>query len=361
MDPSLQLLMLAIGSACYAYVVRWRWLPHVRSVMHHVSGLARVLVFRLSVLAPAGGALRGSAPMAAPDALIVGGKVAAGAWLNILNDQPDRYPHTLIIGPTGAGKTTFTMALLSARPGRVAVLTPKPDPRDWPGVPIFTIDDDGRFSALALAFEALGADLRQRLVAAKRGAPVGEPLTIVCDDWPVLASECGRSATDLFKLVGRLGRSLRVRMVVLSQSERVKSLGLDGEGDAVTNFARVDLARGHHATLAVDGLALPLDTRLVPQLARRPADLARWWASSPAAERPTIDDGCNEGETALQRVETPFDNVAITAAEVAKIAQLLASSSPSEAAKKLPGYNGRNYQEYRAKVDQVRALLDAGA
>lgn len=278
MDPSLQLLMLAIGLACYAYATRRRWWPHLATLQgaqlaDGVRTYAARAVARLRAPAAAEGG-----------ALVAQGKVAAAAWLNVLNDQPDRYPHLIIVGPTGAGKTTFTMALLSARPGRVAVLTPKPDPADWPGVPIVTIDDDGHFADLTQAFEALGAELRRRLVATKQQQPVGAPLTIVCDDWPVLAAECGRPATDLFKLVGRLGRSLRVRLVVLSQSERVKSLGLDGEGDAVANFARVDLGRGHTATLAVDGLALPLDTSWVPSMARRRTDPARWWHSG-SAER----------------------------------------------------------------------------
>jgi hypothetical protein len=213
--------------------------------------------------------------------------LAYSAWSQMLNDKPDRRPHTLIVGPTGSGKTTFTRAMLATRTGRVVVLTPKPDPFDWPGVPIITIDDDGTFGMLSQAFTAIHEELRARLVAAKYGRPLADTLTIVCDDWPVLAREC-TAASDVFKLVGRLGRSLRVRIVVLSQSARVKSLGLDGEGDTVANFARVMLGVDHTATLEQGGRTLPLDTRLVPTLANQSIAPQRWWEPVPVVSAGVI-------------------------------------------------------------------------
>jgi len=225
---------------------------------------------------------------AAPAGALPIGSVAAA-----LNIYVDPQPHALIIGPTGSGKTTFTRALLARRSGRVAVLTPKPDPSDWPGVPIVTIDDDGRFSELTRAFVQLDREVRQRLVATKRGQLPGDMLTIVCDDWPVLASECGRPASDLFKMVGRLGRSLGVRLVVLSQSERVKSLGLEGEGDAKDNFVKIVLKPDHSATIDristdhASGVDKVIDTREAPALAADPQDPAKWWRLS--TELPMLD------------------------------------------------------------------------
>jgi energy-coupling factor transporter ATP-binding protein EcfA2 len=198
------------------------------------------------------------------------------SWSFLLNEQPDQAPHVLLVGPSGAGKTTFTRALIAMRTGRVVVLTPKPDD-DWGGAPVITIDDDGSFTTVAHAIEALGHEVRRRLVAGKRRIPVGEPLTIICDDFPVLVSEVGKPAAALFKLVGRLGRSLRVRLIVLSQSDRVKSLGLSGEGDAAENYIHVDLARGHRAMLHYEQHVLPLDTREVLQIAMRPVPPDRWW------------------------------------------------------------------------------------
>ncbi len=289
-------------------------------------------------------------------------------WAFLLNEQPDRAPHVLLVGPSGAGKTTFTRALLALRVGRVIVLTPKPDD-DWGAAPVVTIDDDGSFAALALAFEALGAEVRRRLVAGKHRQPVGEPLTIVCDDFPVLVSEVGKPAATLFKLVGRLGRSLQVRLVVLSQSDRVKSLGLSGEGDAAENYIRVDLARGHRATLQYEGYAMPLDTQDVPALASRPGDPQRGWVLDLSSV--SVDSGGNEaaetaevsgnvGNDAVTAVESDVSHslpVPVTTAEAAHIAFLLATLPPSEVVKRLDGYSPRRYGEFKSKVEAVRQLL----
>lgn len=39
-------------------------------------------------------------------------------WSFPLNEQPDHAPHALLVGPSGAGKTMFTRALLACRTGQ---------------------------------------------------------------------------------------------------------------------------------------------------------------------------------------------------------------------------------------------------
>ena len=216
------------------------------------------------------------------------GRAVPAAWRILLNDAPDIAAHLLIIGPTGSGKTTFTRAVLAGRAGWVLIITPKPDD-DW-GAPVVTIDDDGTLGTAEAAFASVATELRRRLAASKRQQLTDQPLTIVCDDYPVLASECP-SAAGVFKLVGRLGRSLRVRLIVLSQSERVKSLGLDGEGDAVANFMTVRLTRQHEATVDTGVNTLRLDTSEVRDTARRASIAGRLWQPLGVDGFPTRADG----------------------------------------------------------------------
>jgi len=202
-------------------------------------------------------------------------RLARQQWLDILNNQPDQVPHVFIIGPTGSGKTTFATAMLAERSGRIVVLTAKTDD-SWGGLPFVSIDDTGTYTAMQAMFDQLDTDVRARLVASKNKQPVGKPLTIVLDDYAVIAKECKPVAAQVFKLVARLGRSMRVRLVVLSTTGRVKSLDLEGEGDTLTNFISVELNRQREASLVWDTQRYQLDTAHVPSGARQSLAAKQW-------------------------------------------------------------------------------------
>lgn len=202
--------------------------------------------------------------------------LATSQWLALLNERPDDIPHLVLVGGTGTGKTTLATALLATRPGQVLVITPKPDDH-WGGLPFVTIDDDGSFTTAALTFSGLLAEVRRRLVASKRKESPGPWLTVALDDYPALRSECP-DANEAFLLIAQLGRSLRVRLIVLSYSGLVKELGLEGRGESRNHFVWVRLDRQRRAVLEWDGQALTLDTREVPRLAERPIPHSRGWA-----------------------------------------------------------------------------------
>lgn len=218
---------------------------------------------------------------AAPPASGALPRLTTQQWMSDLNELPDTFPHLFVVGPTGSGKTTFTTALLSTRKGALVVITPKPDDQ-WGGLASVTIDDDASFRSVQQMFSSLNGELKQRLVAVKRGQPCGAPLTIVLDDAPALLSEGGKEAASLLKLVARLGRSFRVRLVLLSQSDRVKALGLEGEGDALDNFTRVQLAAGHAgATWQARGTTYQLDLLHVARLAKNDLSGRSWGGLEP--------------------------------------------------------------------------------
>ena len=210
--------------------------------------------------------------------------LAARAWLDYVNSQPDSVPHLAVIGPSGAGKSTFTTAVLADRPGQIVVITAK-EGDHWGNLPYIGIDDDATYTTANTTFAALDKEVKGRLVAVKQKRLTAEWLTIVLDDYSTLRIVC-EAADEPFKLVARIGRSLRVRLVVLSDSASVKAWGIEGEGETRASFAFVRLKRGHTGTLDIEEQPIPIDTTLTPRVAAAAQLAARAWrpARDPQAE-----------------------------------------------------------------------------
>lgn len=170
----------------------------------------------------------------------VAGRIRTAEWLDLANERPDLAPHVVVAGGTGAGKTTFMEALLSQRRGNLCILTPKNEQDDpWWGLPAIRIDKE------SLSFEPIERALAGVLTELKhRNANGYDPdawLTVVIDDYPWIAKNCP-TAPQVFEHVGNMGRSVRLRLVIGSQSTQVKALDMEGLGDMRSNFFFVELA-----------------------------------------------------------------------------------------------------------------------
>ncbi|GEM_PF-5821603 len=210
-------------------------------------------------------------------------QMSASRWLHLLNERPDDVPHVLILGPTGSGKTTFAAALLGRRPDLVLVLTPKVKPADWRGSPVVSLDDTGSYAPIARAIAAIEAERRRRLVLLRQGTALDD-LTIVLDEAPDLADEVPGTG-DLIRKLGQMGRDLRMRMLVLSTSQNVKDLGLEGRGRARENYAWVRLRPALNsqrtATLTWGERESDLDLALVRAMAQHANLSDRGWTPPP--------------------------------------------------------------------------------
>jgi hypothetical protein len=214
-----------------------------------------------------------------------------------VNDRPDEVPHLAIIGPSGSGKTTMATAILASRPGQILVLTAK-EGDTWGGLPYVGIDDDATYTTARDTFAALGQEVKGRLLLAKAKREPGEWLTVVLDDFSTLQAECPLAAT-IVKLIARLGRSLHVRLMLLSDSAQVRAIGLEGEGETRAHFAFVRLDRGHAATLDLDGELRPVDVRgldvVAPDLSRRA------WSTRPTPSAAAATETARAQRIALYR------------------------------------------------------------
>lgn len=169
-------------------------------------------------------------------------------WLDRVNNHPDKVPHIAATGATGSGKTTLVTAILATRNDKVLVCTPKPDD-DWGGIPIVTIDDDLSFTSIQLVARAIDKEIKQRWLNVKNAKRQGQQytpewLTIVIDDFPFLRKQI-EGLSDTVLNIARMGRSMRVRLILLAQEATVKAWGFEGEGEARENFVFMDLPEAH--------------------------------------------------------------------------------------------------------------------
>jgi hypothetical protein len=285
-------------------------------------------------------------------------------WLKIVNQQPDDAPHTLIIGSSGSGKTTLAQVIVSTRSGKVAILDPKWTPGKWGNLPSIPIDDDGTYTQIEAALKSLLSELNSRLVLMKQGQTSFDELTVVVEELPTVVDECP-SGASLFKQIGRLGRELRIRLVGLSQSERVKSLGIAGEGDAKDNYLLIRLGkaaiaveassrtlsrpavlewRGEHHLMHLDGITY---------LARYPLPQSRSWSFQSV----TVKQGL---KLISKQGEEPSDPLSLTlsAEEVGRVALLIIRGvERKEAIRAMPRYSRKQHKEYALFYDQLKDVL----
>ncbi|NJL06347.1 MAG: AAA family ATPase [Chloroflexaceae bacterium] len=205
-------------------------------------------------------------------------KLAQRDWLDRVNNQPDLAPHLLIVGKSGSGKSTLARAILSSRRGLLAIVTPKFEEAEAWAVPLVTIDPDASFSTINATLKALYSTLLQRTQA-------DTPITIVLDDYTILANDrqCKDACAQLVQAVARLGRSKRVRLLLLTHETTAAATATNGQHALLENFTRIDCERyTHRATLVWDDVRYELDTRNVPALAQRGlAHLATWQPPAP--------------------------------------------------------------------------------
>jgi hypothetical protein len=165
--------------------------------------------------------------------------------------------HLLIAGPTGAGKSTAMRALLAHR-GQAVVLDPHAGPNDWAGKHV--LGSGRNFAEIQTYMEWMLGELDRRAEQRARGVQSFEPLTVATDEMPSIADELGREVYTIWQKWVREGRKFGLYFIVSTQSTRVKTLGIEGEGDVLKNFAAV-LYLGQEAVDQypdlVDGMSRP--------------------------------------------------------------------------------------------------------
>ncbi len=165
--------------------------------------------------------------------------------------------HALVVGPTDAGKSTALRAIIQARLAegqQVYVLDPHHRPGNWPGATVIgggrSFEEIGRF--MGWMIDQLNVRAREMMQGQEQFAPV----TVATDEMPAIVDELDRGARVVWQKWVREGRKFGLFLVVSTQSTRVETLGIKGEGDILQNFGAI-LYLGESAVAAYPHLAQP--------------------------------------------------------------------------------------------------------
>ncbi|MBE2219891.1 MAG: hypothetical protein IAF02_00025 [Anaerolineae bacterium] len=141
--------------------------------------------------------------------------------------------HVLIAGETGSGKSTAMLAILQHR-RQVVILDPHDTPGNWGSTQVIGGGRD--FESIGLYLQQMRQLLSKRYRQRAQGATQFEPLTVATDEMPAIVAALGQRVDEVWREWLREGRKVGLFFVVSTQSTRVRTLGIRGEGDLLENF-----------------------------------------------------------------------------------------------------------------------------
>lgn len=197
--------------------------------------------------------------------------------------------HLMIVGPTNAGKSTAAMAVLYGRyraGEKIIILDPHADPETWSGLAVVGAGRD--YTAIDEAMLTILDEMSDRYQR-KANRDINYPaITVFVDEWPSIQLHCKKSAARFMPEMAQEARKVNMRLVILSQSDQVESLGIQGRGDVRENFTMLLL--GTKAITAIKDAAKlerPAAIRRGGQLDAIPAITTAFVAYASAAIDPT--------------------------------------------------------------------------
>jgi hypothetical protein len=146
----------------------------------------------------------------------------------------------LIIGPSKAGKTTLLHWLIEERRQTSDVITidPHGEPPKWGDVA--AIGAGREYDRIEQTLNSLLFEMDRRYSRRAVGDLDFNPLTIIIDEWKSIVKNLAVAGGMLGTLLTE-ARKAQMFLIVGSHSDRVKALGIEGEGDLRAGFTVVRL------------------------------------------------------------------------------------------------------------------------
>lgn len=189
--------------------------------------------------------------------------------------------HVLVAGETGSGKSTALKYVLKDR-NNVTILDPHDNNTTWA---FGNVIGGGRdFDGIMRYVNWMKDELTRRYQARinhNMDVEDFEPLTVATDEMPAIVGELGKEFGIVWRQWLREGRKVQLYVAVATQSTRVETLGIKGEGDLLDNFTHIivlgKIAQQHYPELTIEQerpavlknvegtfpITIPLDTHTV--------------------------------------------------------------------------------------------------
>lgn len=151
--------------------------------------------------------------------------------------DPDRYPHCIIAGATGSGKTYSTERIIKHLGSPARVITTKRKSDQWVGIDV--VGHPRNFPAIAEALEDCIDEMQSRLTEIDKP---WEQKWCVVDELPAIVANLPKTQNYLTTFI-REARETRLRFMFLVQGQQVKTIGLEGESDLRDNLLEIRLGR----------------------------------------------------------------------------------------------------------------------
>lgn len=327
----------------------------------------------------------------------------------------------LIVGSRGSGKSTLLNAALAARSEPVMVYDPHAAPGEWPMATVVHNSEDSISKGIVSAFkryETRRTERREgiRLSGWPRFTLAADEWRAIIEDVN-LPKELEKTPVEVSSKLMREGRKLDICMVIGAHGTTNAQLGCDGDNEGfLDSFDWIiylgTQARAMYKKHAPDlwqhvpmaetpqGGTLPLIAichsrttgdirfldmqgfdRMLNTQSRPAAPIVPRKQASASADSGLLegllgaqhsDNSSSSADNELQSSSNEFQalqsgvadsssvsETTVSPQEIALIfVQLQRGEKVSNIVKKLPGYNGRNYRECKAKVDYCKALFD---
>ncbi|NEQ41912.1 MAG: hypothetical protein F6K40_39330 [Okeania sp. SIO3I5] len=209
----------------------------------------------------------------------------------LFNTQPEKYPHLLIVGGTGDGKSYTAEAISYILDGKTIVIHPHQKPGDFQDFPCYCggrkygnwkqdeLTENDNFSKLstgekypdltcAKVVKIIHQEMDARYQLYGQGVEDYPMVNIIMDEYNTTIDVVPEIAPTMNSLI-REARKVKLRLILLIQSDLVDDLGIKGKG-AIRNcfrFIRLgDFAKTHAKKINNDSIKSWISTQKYPLL-----------------------------------------------------------------------------------------------